>query len=129
MSLFAEFKERRLLPFMGAYMVSGFVALEGVDQLISNGLLPAIAYRLALVIYLFGIPGSLSIAWFHGAKGRQQATRPEIIIQAVLAVLALATVGLVVRDHREETRLAELASESGIEATSVAVLYFEDLSP
>jgi serine/threonine-protein kinase len=129
MSLFAEFKERRLLPLMGAYMVSGFVALEGVDQLISNELLPAIAYRIALVIYLFGIPGSLSIAWFHGAKGRQQATRPEIIIQVILAVLALATVWLVVRDHREEGRLAELATASGIEASSIAVLYFEDLSP
>ncbi len=129
MSLFAEIKERRLLPFMGAYMVSGFVALEGVDQLISNGLLPDIAYRIALVIYLFGIPGSLSVAWFHGAKGRQQATRPEVIIQAVLVVLALATVVLVVRDQREETRLAEMATATGIEATSVAVLYFEDLSP
>ena len=129
MSLLAEIKERRLLPLMGAYMVSGFVALEGVDQLISNGLLPDIAYRIALVIYLFGVPGSLSIAWFHGAKGRQKATRAEIVIQAVLVVLALATVALVVRKHREDTRLAEMAAATGIEATSVAVLYFEDLSP
>jgi serine/threonine-protein kinase len=129
MSLRAEIKERRLLPLMGAYMVSGFVALEGVDQLISNDLLPAIAYRIALVFYLFGIPGSLSIAWFHGAKGRQKATRPEIVIQSVLFVLALVTVALVVRDHREDTRLAERAAASGVEATSIAVLYFEDLSP
>jgi serine/threonine-protein kinase len=129
MSLFAEIKERRLLQLMGAYMVSGFVALEGVDQLISNGLLPDIAYRIALVFYLFGVPGSLSIAWFHGAKGRQKATRAEIIIQVVLVVLALATVALVVRDHREDARLAEMAAVTGIEATSIAVLYFEDLSP
>ncbi len=128
MSLFEEIKERRLLPLMGAYMVSGFVVLEGVDQLISNGLLPDIAYRVALVLYLFGVPGSLSIAWFHGAKGRQRATRSEIVIQAVLVVLALATVALVVRNHREETRLAEIAAASGIESTSIAVLYFEDLS-
>ena len=128
MSLFAEIKERRLLPLMGAYMVSGFVALEGVDQLISNGLLPSIAYRIALVFYLFGVPGSLSIAWFHGAKGRQKATRAEIVIQGVLLVLALVTVGLVVRNYREEARLTELAAATGVEATSIAVLYFEDLS-
>lgn len=128
MSLFEEIKERRLLPLMGAYMVSGFVALEGVDQLISNGLLPGIAYRLALVVYLFGVPGSLSIAWFHGAKGRQKATRAELVIQGVLLVLALVTVGLVVRNYREEARLTELAAASGVEATSIAVLYFEDLS-
>jgi len=128
MSLRAEIKERRLLPLMGTYLVTGFVALEGVDQLVGNGILPAIAYRIALVFYLFGVPGSLSIAWFHGAKGRQKATRAEITIQAVLVVLALATVGLVVRDYREDARLAELATVSGIEATSIAVLYFEDLS-
>lgn len=128
MSLFSEMKERRLLPLMGAYMVSGFVALEGVDQLISNGLLPDIAYRIALVLYLFGVPGSLSIAWFHGAKGRQKATRAEIVIQAVLVVLALATVALVVRNQREDDRLAEIAAASGIDDTGIAVLYFEDLS-
>jgi serine/threonine-protein kinase len=128
MSLRKEIKERRLLPLMGAYMVSGFVALEGVDQLISYGLIPDIWYRIALVFYLFGIPGSLSIAWFHGAKGRQEATRAEIVIQGVLMVLALIVVTLVVRDHREEARLAELATSTGIEATSIGVLYFEDLS-
>ena len=92
MSLLAEIKERRLLPLMGAYMVSGFVALEGVDQLISNDILPTIAYRIALVIYLFGAPGSLTIAWFHGAKGRQKTSRAEIILPSILAVMGLATV-------------------------------------
>ncbi|MEJ2207087.1 MAG: hypothetical protein P8170_23650 [Gemmatimonadota bacterium] len=116
------------MPLMGAYMVSGFVALEGVDQLISNGLITEIWYRVALVFYLFGIPGSLSTAWFHGAKGRQKATRPEIVIQGVLIVLALVVVALVVQDHREEVRLAELATATGVEPTSIAVLYFEDLS-
>ena len=128
MSLLKEIKERRLLPLMGTYLVTGFVALEGVDQLIGNGIFPPIAYKIALVLYLFGVPGSLSIAWFHGAKGRQKATRAEYVIQGVLAVFALATVALVVRNHREETRLAELAAASGIEATSIAVLYFDDLS-
>jgi eukaryotic-like serine/threonine-protein kinase len=129
MSLFSEIKERRLLPLMGAYMVSGFVALEGVDQLIGNGLIPGIWYRIALILYLYGVPGSLSIAWFHGAKGRQKATRTEIVIQAVLVVLALATAALVVRNQRQENRLADIAASSGIDETGIAVLYFEDLSP
>jgi TolB-like protein len=34
-----------------------------------------------------------------------------------------------VRDHREDSRLAEMAAATGIDATSIAVLYFEDLSP
>jgi serine/threonine-protein kinase len=128
MSLLKEIKERRLLPLMGTYLVTGFVALEGVDQLIGNGILPPLAYKIALVLYLFGVPGSLSIAWFHGAKGRQKSTRAEYVIQGILVILALATVALVVRNHQEETRLEELAATTGIEPTSIAVLYFDDLS-
>jgi TolB-like protein len=128
MRLLDEIRERRLLPLMGAYMVSGFVALEGVDQLVSYEMLPPIAYRIALVLYLFGAPGSLTFAWFHGAKGRQNVPRTEITIQAILSVVAVVAIGVVVRNQREADRLAEAAAASGLEATSIAVLYFEDLS-
>lgn len=128
MNLLNEIKERRLLPLMGAYMVSGFVALEGVDQLVSYEILPAIAYRIALVVYLFGAPGSLTFAWFHGAKGRQETSRAEIVLQGIIAVMAMATIVVVVRSHREAARLAEAAASSGLEANSIAVLYFDDLS-
>ncbi len=128
MNLLNEIKERRLLPLMGAYMVSGFVALEGVDQLVSYEILPAIAYRIALVVYLFGAPGSLTFAWFHGAKGRQETSRAEIVLQGIIAVMAIATIVVVLRSHREAARLAEAAASSGLEANSIAVLYFDDLS-
>jgi TolB-like protein len=128
MNLLSEIKERRLLPLMGAYMVSGFVALEGVDQLVSYEILPAIAYRIALVVYLFGAPGSLTFAWFHGAKGRQETSRAEIVLSSILAVMGLATIFVVVRNDRATARLAELAAETGLESSSIAVLYFEDLS-
>jgi len=32
MRLLSEIKERRLLALMGAYLLTGFVALEGIDQ-------------------------------------------------------------------------------------------------
>jgi TolB-like protein len=113
---------------MGAYLVSGFVALEGVDQLVSYEILTPLWYRIALIVYLFGVPGSLTIAWFHGAKGQQRVPTSEIVIHVILAVLSLTSVALVVRSHLQETRLAEAAAASGLEATSLAVLYFEDLS-
>lgn len=128
MRLLDEIRERRLLPLMGAYLVSGFVALEGVDQLVSYEILTPVWYRIALVVYLYGVPGSLTIAWFHGAKGQQRAPKSEIVIQGILAVLALGSVGLVVRNHLAEARLAEAAAATGLEATSIAVLYFDDLS-
>jgi hypothetical protein len=75
MRLLSEIKERRLIPLSAAYLVTGFVALEAMDQLISYGFLPAAAYPVTLVLYLFGIPSSFIFAWFHGAPGRQYAVR------------------------------------------------------
>lgn len=128
MGIFSELKERRLLPFMGAYLVTGFVALEGVDQLVSYEILPVIAYKIALVFYVFGIPGSLTIAWFHGAKGRQDVPKAEIVIQSVLLVFALALSVVVVRNDRLEQELAAASLASGLEPDRIAVLYFEDFS-
>ncbi len=129
MGLLAQVRERRLLAYMGAYVITGFVALEGVDQLISYEILPTIAYPIVLVWYLFGILGSLLFAWYHGEKGRQEWTRGEVAMQGLLVVLALATSALVVQRERASSDLALAAAASGLDAKSVAVLYFDDLSP
>ena len=129
MPLLNEIRARRLLPFMGAYLVTGFVVLEGVDQLISHAFLPSVAYPIALVFYLFGMLGSLTFAWYHGEKGRQETTRGEVFMHATLVVLALGTSAYVLVSQRRASELALAAASSGLEANSLAVLYFEDLSP
>ena len=126
MPLLSEIKERRLLPFVGAYLATGFAALEGVDQLISYEILPAIAYPITLVFYLFGVPSSLVFAWFHGARGRQHAPRAEIVLQTTVALLAIATTVYV---YRTQPITLDLAAQSGLRPNSVAILYFEDVSP
>lgn len=126
MRLFKEIKERRLVQYAAAYLVTGFVALEAVDQLISYGMLPEVAYPVTLVLYLFGIPSSFVFAWFHGAPGRQYAPRFEVMLQSALAVVAIATTTYV---YRAQSVRLDLAAQSGLPATSIAVLYFEDLSP
>ncbi len=123
MRLLSEIKKRRLFPFMGAYLLTGFVALEGVDQMISYEILPAIAYPITLVLYLFGIPGSLSFAWFHGAPGRQHVPRAEIVVQTIIVILAVASV---IRVYQNQP---DLDAAKGLPPTSIAVLYFEDVSP
>ena len=129
MPLLNEIRARRLLPFMGAYLLTGFVALEGVDQLISHAILPSVAYPIALVFYVFGMLGSLTFAWYHGEKGRQETTRGEVFLHASLVVLALSTSAFVVVSQRRASELALAAASTGLRASSIAVLYFEDLSP
>ena len=128
MGLIKEFRERRLYTYLGAYLVTGFVALEGVDQLISYDILPAVAYPIVLTWYLFGIVGSLIFAWYHGEKGRQETTKAEMAMHSTLVVLALATSTYVFTNTRAAEEMAAAAASSGLEANSLAVLYFEDLS-
>jgi TolB-like protein len=126
MRLLTEIKERRLIQYAAAYLVTGFIALEAVDQLISYEMVPEIAYPVVLVLYLFGIPSSFVFAWFHGAPGKQYAPRFEIMVQSGLAVVAIATT---VYAYRSQSLRLDLAAQSGLPPTSVAVLYFEDLTP
>jgi TolB-like protein len=125
MWLLREIKERRLIPLMAAYLVTGFMALEAIDQLISYGFVPEVAYPVTLALYLFGIPSSLIFAWFHGAPGRQSWPKTEVVLQSALGIVAIVT-GVYV--YRTQVVSLDLASRAGLPATSIAVLPFEDVS-
>lgn len=129
MGLSENLRRRRVFPWLGAYIAGGFLALEGVDQLVGNDILPGVAYRIALVFYLFGIPGTLILAWFHGEKGAQKPPKLEIWLQSVMLVAALTISGILVNNYREAAASVEEAAAAGLDPRSVAVLYFEDLSP
>jgi TolB-like protein len=129
MGFIKEIRERRLYAYLGAYLVTGFVALEGVDQLISYEILPEVAYPIALAWYLLGIGGAMVFAWYHGEKGRQETTKAELAMHGALAVLALATSVYIFTSKQAAAELAAAAASSGLDPNSVAVLYFEDLSP
>ncbi len=128
MGLWANLKKRRVFPWFGAYIAGGFLVLEGVDQLVGNGLLPGVAYKIALVFYLFGFPGTLLLAWFHGEKGTQKPRAIEIWLHGLMLVGALGISALIVRNDMAARAMAEAAAESGLDPRRVAVLYFEDTS-
>jgi fatty acid desaturase len=87
----AKVKVRKVFPFLGIFLAFGFLALEGVDQLISHEALPDGFYWLALVLYLFGIPGTIFLAWFHGESGPQKPCALEYWLHgSLLAGAALA---------------------------------------
>jgi serine/threonine-protein kinase len=128
MGLSENLRRRRVFPWLGAYIAGGFLALEGVDQLVGNSILPGVAYRVALVFYLFGIPGTLILAWFHGEKGAQKPPKLEIWLQGIMLVAALTISGILIGNYRGAAVSAEEAAAAGLDPRSVAVLYFEDLS-
>jgi TolB-like protein len=124
----ANLRERRVLQWLGGYVVAGFLILEGVDQLVGHGILPELAYLITLVFYLAGMPTTFILAWYHGQKGPQKPSPAEIWLLSAVAVAALGSTGLVVRNYLT-TRARDLeAAELGFDPQRIAVLYFDDLS-
>ena len=121
-------RERRLLQFLGAYAVSGFVALEAVDQFVGRGILPELAYSLVLIFYLAGFPATLVFSWFHGEKGRQKSPATERWLLSGVALIAVVASVVVVRSDLSGRALRLEAAESELDLRRIAVLYFEDLS-
>ncbi|MGH7470529.1 MAG: hypothetical protein ACRENP_21500 [Longimicrobiales bacterium] len=115
-----------MFRYLLAYAATTWVILQVVDQLANNAILPRLAYRASFAFFLSGLPGALIVAWFHGARGRQQGSRLELILLSVVAAFALTTTTFVVRADLGRTgsvRRAQLTPED--DPSRLAVLYFE----
>ena len=126
MSILASLRERRILPFLGSYVVAGFIALEAVDQLVSNDLVPQVLYHITLILYVAGIPATAVFAWFQGAKGDQKMPKAGIWLLSMIGLVAIGASGVLVRNYVHTARMAELNANSELDLRRVAVLYFAD---
>ena len=127
MKLWDQLKERRITQIMVAYLAGGWIAVTVVDTLVDRQTLPELAFRLALVAFVGGVFVTLILGWYHGEKGSQKVTIPEI---AMLVLVTGGTVGsgvMVTSQHLADERAhSALAGSIGFDAQRVAVLYFED---
>jgi serine/threonine-protein kinase len=128
MGIFSSLNERRVPHWLGVYLAAGFLALEGVDQLVGHAMIPGVGYRIALIFYVGGVPATFILAWFHGRKGPQRPPAAEVWLLSAVALIALGSAGFVIKDYLA-TRARDLeAVELGLDPRRLAVLYFDDLS-
>ena len=124
-----DLKERRIIQMVLAYVAVGWVMLDGADQLVGRGVLPELFYRVALVIYLGGIPAALIIGWYHGERGHQKVTGIELALLGMIFLITSGAGALVWRDYRNEQLLAaSVGLDAAYDPRRLAVLYFDDLS-
>lgn len=124
--LWNEFRDRRIFRIAAAYLAGGWLVLQGADMLAGRNVVSELAYRLVLVGYAAGIPASLIVGWYHGEKGAQRLTLPEIGLLTVVGAAAVAGAGLVVQEY--ETAPETLAARSELDLRRVAVLPYDNLS-
>ena len=76
---------RKLVQWSVAYLASAWVTLQIVDLLRETFEWSAVVQRAALVVLAVGFLCALVLAWYHGERGMQRVTGPELVILAALA--------------------------------------------
>jgi serine/threonine-protein kinase len=81
---------RRIPQFVAGSAVLGLGIMTFVSELIQNGMVGQIFYPLSIVLAIHLVLGTSVVAWFHGARGRQQVQAAEVALLAALCLTWLA---------------------------------------
>jgi len=82
--------KRRLPQIVVVTAVILYACQSFVAELADRGILPEIAYRLALNTFVCGVAASAVMAWFHGEKGRQRIRSLEIGLLTLVGLIWVA---------------------------------------
>ncbi len=88
-------KQRKLVQWAVAYLAGAWVVFQLVAELGGRWSWPAGLQRAIDVMLVAGFSITLVLAWYHGEKGRQRVSGPELLMVAALLVLAGSALTLV----------------------------------
>ena len=138
-TLWDRLKHHKVVQWTVAYLAVAYTLLHGAEMLGGSLGWPHVWLRVFTLLLILGIPVVVTLAWYHGASGRQKASGTEVMIIALL----LAVGGAVLwRDRSTEHDAAGFRANSPAmegsnavatpigppPAASIAVLPFADLS-
>jgi adenylate cyclase len=122
-------KQRKIVQWALAYLAAAWLLLQLVGLLADAYSWPAIVLRLLPVILVLGLLITLVIAWYHGEKGAQRVSVPELVMIAGILTLAGAAVAFVRKDKKPAVNDVATIAAATAEQGSIAVLPFADMSP
>ncbi|UCC72808.1 MAG: tetratricopeptide repeat protein [Gemmatimonadota bacterium] len=127
-SLLQRLKERRLVQWAVAYLAGAWLVFQGIEVVADPWNLSAGLQRTLHLLLIIGFFVTLVLAWYHGEKGRQRASGPELLM--IAALLAIAAILLtIVRPKQEAATIPESVSAVAGARPAVAILPFENISP
>ena len=129
-STLERLKERKLVQWALAYLAGAWLLLQVADTLGDNFAWPRVIFQSLTVLLAVGFLAALVLAWYHGEKGQQRVSGPELLMLSALLVIAGAAVTFIGSSESSEGQPAAIASTAPVaeEARSIAVLPFENLS-
>jgi serine/threonine-protein kinase len=129
-SLLQRLKERKLVQWALAYLAGAWVIYEAVDTIGDRWGLTDTFFQALFVLLAIGFFITLVLAWYHGERGRQKVSGPELLMVAALLVVAGVAVSTLGRED-EDAGQAETPTFVDAEdhRPSIAILPFESNSP
>jgi TolB-like protein/Tfp pilus assembly protein PilF len=129
-------RERKFVQWALAYLAGAWVLLQVVGLLSDAYAWPPAVLRLTPVLLAIGFLGALVVAWYHGEKGQQRVSGPELVMMAALLVIAGSAVAFVSRragPAMPRNRPAPVANAAAAPVPSagdksIAVIPFANLS-
>jgi TolB-like protein/Tfp pilus assembly protein PilF len=130
--LFQRLKDRKLTQWGVAYLAGAFVAFQVMDALAEPLSLSDWAQRAVLTLVVAGFFLTLVLAWYHGEKGQQRVSGPELLMVALLLFIAGLSISLLPGDEEtaEPAALSDLARFATLDddRPTIAVLPLANLS-
>jgi len=128
--VFESLKERKLVQWAVAYLAAAYVVFQGIEVLAEPwGITPALQRGLHILL-LVGLFITGILAWFHGEKGRQRVSGPELLMVAVVLFVAGLVLSTVMAPDEEEAQTGNVRSGTREDGRpSIAVLVCDNFSP
>jgi TolB-like protein len=126
-----QLKKRKLVQWMLAYLGASWLFMQLIDVLSDHWPLSLGLQRGIDLVIVVGFFVTLTIAWYHGEKGRQRVSGPEILIIASLLFISGTLVLFFKPIKPPDTITAEPETATHIAqegVTGIAVLPLRNLS-
>ena len=133
---FERLKQRKIVQWALAYVAASFAFIQVIDIVAQRFGWPEHTVRFIIIALAVGLFVMLVLAWYHGERGTQRVTGPELLFLALLLTIGgavawrLAPTATESNGQAGSVSTAQSTSISGVHADgkSIAVLPFENLS-
>ncbi len=123
-----QLKERKIQQTLVIYLGGGWVLIEALNFFVEKYGWNAKIFDIFIIIAIFGLPAVLIYAWFHGKSESRNIQQRELLLHAIILLLAsVFVVNVLIQSEDVEVEIANqnvIASEK-----SIAVMPFDDMSP
>ncbi|HET9819295.1 MAG TPA: tetratricopeptide repeat protein [Rhodanobacteraceae bacterium] len=85
----ARLKQRKLVQWSLAYIAAAFALIQVVDVVADSYGWPHLVMHLVFGVLVVGFVVTLVLAWYHGERGAQRISGPELLLIALALALAI----------------------------------------